>query len=280
MLQLFGISNASFFGQVDYQRAYITYRFTTPDRPEQGSEALLVNCTNFFVVAAPIIFALFIISRIAFRLLFNYSVSRLLRKFDFWGCLFITLFEGNIQQFTFYCAAEYRNAFFFSLGDKWTKVFVVCFGFILVVVSVCGLLLSFGMYRKLNKYLVDNNRNNLKGVCFLLLQYGLKNFILGVLHSVLRPLPYTVTIAVLLSTEVIFTMLFTLSFSIGIYKNAIFMWFNVIISLVRMLLITTLAFDYEQINDEVIEMVQFALIILILLIYVLATIIVILVSLV
>ena len=34
VLKLLGISNSSFFGQIDYQRAYISYRFNTPGLPQ------------------------------------------------------------------------------------------------------------------------------------------------------------------------------------------------------------------------------------------------------
>lgn len=196
----------------------------------------------------------------------------MLRKFDFWGCLFIILFDGNVQQFAFYAAAEWRNIFFFSLGDKWTKLLAVFFGFILVAVSVGGFLFAFAHYRKLNKYLVDNNRNSLKGVCFLLLQYGLRNFVFGVLHSVLRPLPYAIMIAVLLLAEVLFTLLFVLSFSLRIYKKASYMWLYIIISLIRILLITTMAIDNGSINEQMIESVQCALIVFMLLTYIIGSI--------
>jgi hypothetical protein len=122
-----------------------------------------------------------------------------LRKFDFWGYLLIIIFEGNVQQFAFYLTAEWRNTFFFSLGDRWLKAGVVWFGFLLVVVSVGGFLIAYGTYRKLNKYLVDNNRNNFKGNVYILLQNGLRNLLLGMLHSILRSLPYEAMLSILFS---------------------------------------------------------------------------------
>lgn len=196
----------------------------------------------------PLIIIIFIVFRIVFRFLFHYPVSKIFRKFDIWGCLFIILFDGNIQQFAFYSTSEWKNIFFFSFGDKWTKVCIVCFGFILVAVSVGGFLIAFGMYGKLNRHLVDNNRNSLRGVYFLLLQNGLRNFLFGMLHSALRPLPYMAIIVVLLSAELLFTLLFVLSFTFRIYKNASFMWFTIIISLIRILLIATLVVDYGMVN--------------------------------
>lgn len=276
-LVFLGFSNSSFYSQIDYQKAYIIFSFNTPDHPDLGSEAILINCTNFFLVAIPLIILSFIVFRIVFSLLFRYPVSQLFRKFDIWGCLFITLFDGNIQQFTFYSTSEWKNTFFFSVGDKCIKTFTVFFGFILVIISIGGFLVAFGLYGKLNKYLVDNNKNNLKGVFFILLQYGLRNFIFGILHSILRSLPYPTMIVILLSTELLFALLFVLSFTLKIYKMASFMWFYVLITFIRILLIFTLAIDYEHINFDIIESLQCTLLVLMLFVYLLATLAVILV---
>lgn len=37
VLKMFGVTNSSFFGQIDYQNSYTTYRLSTPDLPHQGS---------------------------------------------------------------------------------------------------------------------------------------------------------------------------------------------------------------------------------------------------
>lgn len=227
---------------------YITYNFITPDHPDEGSEAILVNCTNFFLIETPLLILVFIVGRIIFQFLFQYPISQLLRKFDIWGCLFVILFDGNIQQFAFYTTSEWKNTFFFLLGDKWAKIFTLYFGFSLVIVSVGGFLMAFAYYGKLNKYLVDNNRNNFAGVFFLMLQYGLRNLIFGMLHSILRPLPYLAMLKILILAEFLFTLALIISFTLNIYKYAKFMWFYVLISFLRILLISTLAVDYEEIN--------------------------------
>lgn len=248
MLRLIGASKVSFYSQVDYQNAYTTYNYQTPDLPAQGSEAILVNCTNFFITAGPLILIFFIAFRILFHLLFQYPISQLLRKFSLWGYLFITLFDGNIQQFVFYQTSEWKNIFFFSMGNKILKSFILFFGFVLVAVSTGGILLIFGFYRKLNKYLMDNNKNHLSGVIFLLIQYGLRNFLFGMLHSVLRPLPYQTMVTILLLLESLLLLTFIVSLSIKVYKTSIIMWFYILISFIRILLIFSLAVDYEQGN--------------------------------
>lgn len=131
--------------------------------------------------------------------------------------------------------------------------------------------MAFAYYGKLNKYLVDNNRNNFAGVFFLMLQYGLRNLIFGMLHSILRPLPYLAMLKILILAEFLFTLALIISFTLNIYKYAKFMWFYVLISFLRILLISTLAVDYEEINQEIIENTQCTILVVMLLIYLLAT---------
>jgi hypothetical protein len=121
---------------------------------------------------------------------------------------------------------------------------MIVFGFLLVSISVGGYLIAYSMYRKLNRHLIDNNRNNLKGTAYILLQYGFRNFILGMLHSILRPLPYKSMLLILILTEAAFFVIFLISISLNTYRMAKIIWFYLLLTLVRMMLILTLFFDY------------------------------------
>ena len=94
---LFGDSAASLNDTLDYQGVYLTYNFTAVDHTFLGTESLLGNCQNFAFVGLPMIIVGFVLLRFAFRLLFAYPVSRLLRKFDFWLFALLLLFDGNVQ---------------------------------------------------------------------------------------------------------------------------------------------------------------------------------------
>jgi hypothetical protein len=122
----------------------------------------------------------------------------LLRKFDLWGYFWVLVFEGNIQQFAFFLAAEWGKAATFALWQRGIKIAVFLFGFLLVITAVGGAFFLRAVYGRLNHYLTDNNRNNLRGTVMLMLQSGVRNFVLGVLHSVLRPLPYEIILSLLL----------------------------------------------------------------------------------
>jgi hypothetical protein len=186
----------------------------------------------------------FILLRWAFKLLFRFPVSSLLRKFDFWGFLLIILFDGNVQQFAFYLTSEWRNVFYFSFGDLCLKAGIVWFGFLLVTVSVGGFFMTFGTYCKLNRHLIDNNRNNLHGNTFILLQYGFRNLLIGILHSILRYLPYFTMLSILISVELLFLTFFILSITLMTYRALNSIWIYLLLSFIRILLIFTFFFDY------------------------------------
>jgi len=95
-----------------------------------------------------------------------------------------------VQQFSFYLTAELRAVFAFVWANKLLKVFVFFFGFSLLLFSLSGYIIGFTFYRKLNRYFTDNNRNILRGNCFLILQSGFRNVVLGVIHSILRESTY------------------------------------------------------------------------------------------
>jgi hypothetical protein len=131
-------------------------------------------------------------------MLYSKPISRWIRKSEFWSLLFMLLFEGNVQQFTFYEVNEWKNVFVFSLGSKMIKIHTILFGFVLTLISACLMFLSYGFYVRLNKHVMDNNKNYLMGHLFFILQFGLRNFIYGILHSILRPFPYYHMLGILL----------------------------------------------------------------------------------
>lgn len=132
----------------------------------------------------------FIIFRVLFRVLYNYPISKLVRKFDFWPFLLVILLEGNVQQLAFYLVTDWKNMFSFGIGSKLLKSYCVLFGFGVVLCSASLYFISYHLYARLNKHLTENNTNDLKGILMLVCQSGLKNLILGISHSILRGLQY------------------------------------------------------------------------------------------
>ncbi len=123
------------------------------------------------------------------------------------------------------------------------------------------------MYRRLNNYFIDNNKNNLRGCSLLIFQNGLKNLLLGSLQAVLRPLPYGFLISTLIVTEGFFLLMFLISIKMSIYKSQIKIWVYIILNAVKMLLLLTLYWDYQDINLPAVETMQQNLLFLIMIFF-------------
>lgn len=139
--------------------------------------------------------------------------------------------------------SELRNVFAFTFSNWLVKVFVVKFGFVLVLVATAWFLTTLGLYGKLNRYLLDNNRNSMMGNILLVLQFGLRNLVLGIMHSLLRELSYSTMITVLIGTEIVFMVIFTLSIPWKVYKSINNMWIHLLLTFIKIILIYTLLFD-------------------------------------
>lgn len=237
------------------------------DGESHDSLSLVASCTNFFVVSAPITLVTFFTLSLAFRLLFRFRVSQFLRKFDFLGFLFILLFEGNVQQFAFFLGFEWREAFSFSFSTKLLKSSVVFFGFAVISLSVCGYFVCYAFYRRLNKYIMDNNKNSISGIFFLLIQNGLRNLVLGMAHSLLRDADYEMLLSSLLSIELISYALFIYSANNLNYEKVYSIWIYIFRTFVRLLLILTFFLDSGNVDLNVIENTQTGIVLLMMLVY-------------
>lgn len=136
--------------------------------------------------------------------------------------------------------------------QRGVKTAIFLFGFVTVIAAVGYAFILHSLYGRLNYYLTDNNRNNIHGNSILLLQSGLRNFILGVFHSTLRPLPYTAMLSLLLCVEITFAAVFVLGVPLNAYRSLHCVWIFLWLTLLRLLLISSLFFDYGDVGNSLI----------------------------
>jgi hypothetical protein len=158
------------------------------------------------------------------------------------------VFEGNVQQLTFYLAAEWRHAVTFTVCQRGIKTMVLLFGFTVVFASIGSGFVMRSAYGRLNRLLTDNNRNNIRGITIILLQSGVRNFVLGLVHSFSRALPYEKMLSLLLCFEVIFATIFIAAIPLRAYRTLYPVWMGLYLTFARIFLIGTLFFDYFNIG--------------------------------
>ena len=105
----------------------------------------------------PAAVVIYIVLSLLFRALFNYRISKYLRKYSFYGTFLCVIFEGNVEQFAFYFFSECRNLFSFNFEHKLANVFMIYFFFLVLVSSIGGFLWFFFHYKKLVKYFLEDS---------------------------------------------------------------------------------------------------------------------------
>ena len=129
---------------------------------------------------------LFIFCRVMFSILFRYRISLLFRPYSFWPNIFFFVMEGNLQVVTFYTCSILRLCFFYTPTQK-LQTAVVYFGlYFLVLYSVAGYFMIFQKLGMLTKYFADNVNPSFETTVFLTIEYGLKNLLLAIIHSLFR----------------------------------------------------------------------------------------------
>ena len=233
-----GINSAyeNMLGSLDRQKEYSPPGFL--EKNENGI-GFFANNLEFFFFELPGIIVLYITFSLLFRLLFNFRISRLIRKYSFYGVLVFIMFEGNVEQFAFYFFAECRLLYSATPLHKLGRVFMLLFFFPLLVSSFCGITLSLVYYKKLVKYFMEDCRKvSLLAILLESLEKGIFPLLFGSVHALLLEnlLAQTITLGAIEATY-FFVKLITLGSGTAKYH------FKVIIlsltSLLRLVLIAT-----------------------------------------
>ena len=144
------------------------------------------NNMEFFFYQFPLAIGTYVLFLWLFKALFNYRISKYIRKYAFYGILLFIIYEGNIEQFAFYFFRECQNLFSFNFSHKISNVLMIYFFFLLIVFSVGGLLFFTFHYKKLIKYfLEDSKESNMGAVLFQSLERAIFPLAFGCVHALL-----------------------------------------------------------------------------------------------
>lgn len=91
-LQYFGVDFAVWQTNIDFKLNYSLPKFIDI---ETNGEGFFVNNLQYFFLNIPLITIALLFMRLVFKILFNYPLSALFRKFSFFGIIVFFLLEGN-----------------------------------------------------------------------------------------------------------------------------------------------------------------------------------------
>jgi hypothetical protein len=141
--------------ELDYKYVYTEPQFI--ERNPNGN-GFFSNNLDFFFYELPGILLVYLLLFLAFRAIFKFKVSKYLRKYSFYGLLFLVVFEGNIEQFSFYFFTECSYLFSASLRHKFVNIFIIFFFFVMLVFAVGGLAWFRFHYRSMLKYFMEDSK--------------------------------------------------------------------------------------------------------------------------
>ena len=149
---------------LDKKRNYTEPEFFSKNENGMG---FFANNLEFFFYELPMVLGTYFVFLMLFKALFNYRISKYIRKYAFYGILLFIIYEGNIEQFAFYFFSECKNLFSFNFSHKIANVLMIYFFFFLIIFSVGGLLFFTFHYRKLVKYFLEDSKENNMGAVVL-----------------------------------------------------------------------------------------------------------------
>ena len=153
------------------------------------------NNLDFFFFELPLAFGTYFLMACIFKVLFNYRISKYIRKYSFYGIFLFIVYEGNVEQFAFYFFTECRNLFSANFSHKIANVVMIYFFFMMIIFSVGGLLFFTFHYRKLVKYfLEDSKESNMEAVVIESLERSVFPLVFGCVHALLIDSLFTQTL--------------------------------------------------------------------------------------
>jgi hypothetical protein len=164
---------------VDYKLNYSLPNFVAL---EQNGEGFFEANIEYFFLNIPIILLTLLAYRLAFRLLFDYRLSSLLRRFSFWGILVLLLLEGNVELFFFSFTADFLTYFSVSYQHKLFNLATVLAAFAILLLSTLGLASLYMLYLKKSSFLYENCHGLCSSALYFAFSNGLLNVVRGIIH--------------------------------------------------------------------------------------------------
>ena len=126
----------------------------------------IANNLNYFVFQMPILMLIHFLFAMLFKLTSKYKVSILFRKYSFKALFLLLLFEGNIEQFTFYFIAEAQIFFSKNIFHKLINFSIVLFFFLTTFFAFGVLLWLRYHYRRKIKYIIADYKVRIPSIFF------------------------------------------------------------------------------------------------------------------
>lgn len=96
------LAELELISSINFKKGHIVYSSFSEDNQ---NPQFFDNLNQSFIYFLPFILIMFMTFKLFFRVFFNKPISLIFRKFEFWGIILIMMFDGNIENLTFYVLA-------------------------------------------------------------------------------------------------------------------------------------------------------------------------------
>ncbi len=90
--------------------------------------------------------------------------------------------QGNVEPLTYYFISDCTTLFALNSKMMLFNFLVILLFFCFIITIFCGYFALKLYYKKNARFLLDNCKNNVSGISFKIVHFGLFNFALGVAH--------------------------------------------------------------------------------------------------
>jgi hypothetical protein len=141
------------------------------------------NIVELIVMTVPQNIIIFLIFRFCFKLLFNYSISKVFREYTF-NCYFIfSLLEGNMQFFTYICSNQLQTFFHFGISTKMSNLIFSLFLFMFIQVSFTIYFTLNYFYENKAIYFKDNQKDTIYGLFVVTVVSSIRHIVIAAISS-------------------------------------------------------------------------------------------------
>jgi hypothetical protein len=179
-------SEDDFANSSNFKRFYISYQSFDSNYLYPN---FFDNLNQSLTKVLPFILFLVCILKVLFKIFFHKPISLLFRKFEFWGILLIMMFEGSIENLTFFSLAEFKAFFSACFKHKLLNLSILLL-FFLLLFTVIGLLFWAKFhYGQRVKYLLDESQSKLPVIWGIIIDRGIICVLFGSVHQLLINAP-------------------------------------------------------------------------------------------
>lgn len=200
---------SNFLSSLDYKQAYSNPSYLLKDEDGTG---FITNNAIQVLLNLPIYLMMLLLAKLAYALVKNSYIRRLLLKYTMAIIVLLMVIQGNVEQYSYYMFAELSNFFSASFRHKIANVSLIAFFYIFILSSV-GIVWFICLHYKDNGKVLIKGRYNKLNLLIIMLEKGVICILLGLIHQLLLNDP-NLQLFLLIVVE---TILFLLKL-ISIYK--------------------------------------------------------------